>query len=214
MELKKYRSRFSLISSGKGSEEKQIFLVATIESDEVFYYSGYRIHPDNFVKEKVKLKDSTIYVQQVKNNTFNKAGDRASKINSRLKALEGASLRIFQQNYEGRDIEFSKDEFKILLQKDLGEFVGEETLKPTLSFFEEYERYKNNSIVSDGRRRHYVADINRLKEYETTQKVKISFMNLNIENYKNYISDSRSTNTVVTILKRLKAFYNYCHLEL
>lgn len=211
MKINKYRSRFSLISSGKGSEEKQIFLVATIEGIEVFYYSGYRVHPDNFVKEKIVLKSATIYVQQVKNNTFNKAGDSASTINSRLKNLETASLRIYEKNYKDREIDISKDEFRKLLQCELGEGSPFEISKPNeITFFDAYEKYIIESNVSESRKKLYKVDFKRLKAYELTLKKKITFDNLDIEHYKKYISKDRSSNTVVVGMKRIKAFYNFC----
>lgn len=215
MIIDKYKTRFSLISSGKNSEEKQIFLVTTIEGNEVFYYSGYRVHPDNFIKETVKRSSGTIYIQQVKNNTFNKAGDPASTINARLKELENASLLIFEQYYKGRDIEFSKDEFKIRLQRHLGEYIELETddSLEDLGFFDIYTKYKDEAKVSDSRRRQYATDINKLREYEQSEKETLTFENFDILDYKKFLSKGRSLNTQVTIMKRLKAFFNYCESE-
>lgn len=211
MEIKKYKTRFSLISSGKNSEEKQLFLVATIESVEVFYYSGYRVSPKNFIK---KSKDN--YIEQIKKNTFNKDGDTSSTINARIRELENASLLVFEQNFKGRNIEFSKDEFKRLLQTQLNEYegIGEESSDNSpIPFFEAYEKFKDESNVSDGRRRHYIADITRLREYEKKKKNPLTFENLNILDYNKHISKGRASNTVVTIMKRLKGFYNYCKME-
>lgn len=211
MKANKYRSRFSLISSGKGSEEKQIFLVATIEGTEVFYYSGYRIHPENFVKQKVTLKNSTIYVQQVKNNAFNKAGDSASIINARLKELDNASFRVYERNYKDKGIEVSKDEYRKLLQIELGEWPSEgANVNSSIGFFEAYDKYLQESNVSEGRKKLYKVDINKLKTYELTLKNNISFDNFDIDSYKKYISKDRASNTVVVGMKRIKAFYNFC----
>lgn len=212
MKINKYRSRFSLISSGKGSEEKQIFIVITINGIEIFYYSGYRIHPDNFVKEKVVLKNSTVFIQQVKNNTFNKAGDRASSINARLKELDSASLRVYERNYKDKDIEISKDEYRNLLQLELGEgesYTTESTNTP-IGFFEAYDKYIKESNSSFERKKLYKVDQKRLRTYELTLKNKITFDNLDIDHYKKYISNGRASNTVVVSMKRLKAFYNFC----
>lgn len=211
MEIKKYSVRFNLISSTKDKDEKQIFLIVTIEGQKFYYYSGHRVSPDNFIK--VKTKDFISW--QVKKNTFNNIGTPASTINSRIRELENAALIVFEQNYKGRDITFSKEEFKKLLQIQLGEYEKTENLHTEipLIFFEVYEKFKIESKVSEGRRRHYVADINRLKEYEKTKKHKLTFDNLSILDYKKYISEGRSSNTVVTIMKRLKGFYNYCKME-
>lgn len=148
--------------------------MATIESVEVFYYSGYRVSPKNFIK---KSKDNNI--EQIKKNTFNKDGDPSSSINARIRELENTSLIVYEQNFKGRDIEFSKEEFKKLLQIQLNEYEGtneESKENSPILFFEAYEKFKDESKVSDGRRRHYVADINRLREYEKKKKNPLTFI--------------------------------------
>lgn len=211
MEIKKYIARFNLISSAKDKDEKQIFLIVTIEGEKVFYYSGHRVNPTNFIK--VKIND--VISWQIKKNTFNNSGEPASTINARIRELENAALVVFEQNFKGRDIEFSKGEYKKQLQIYLNEFNNSDEKKDSLSlsFFEAYEKYKNESNVSDGRRRHYAADINRLKEYEKKKKTPLSFDNLNILDYNKHISKDRASNTVVSIMKRLKGFLNYCKTE-
>lgn len=209
----KYRTRFSLIKSGKDSEERQIFLVSTIEGNEVFYYSGYRVHPDNFIKEKVVLTNATVYVQQVKKNTFNKAGESASQINARLKELENASLVVFEREYKGQEIEFDKEHFKICLQKELFEYVEEPTEEEEVSdvdFFECFEKFIYYPGISENVTRTRKSDKNRLKEYESTLKYPITFKNFNVQHYTKYVKEGRATNTVVSIMKRLRAFFNLC----
>lgn len=206
--------RFSLISSGKNSEEKQIFMVCTVQKKEVFYYSGYRVFPDNFIKEVIVRNRSKVYIQQVKENTYNKNKDSASKINTRLRKLENIAIVVFEKNFKYND-DFSKEEFKKLLQIELGEYDTPTDINRELSFFDYYIKYKNESIVSDNRRRHYSSDINKLKEYQETLKVPITFDNFNVIAYKKYLEEGgRKTNTVVSIMKRLKAFFNYCKNEL
>lgn len=211
MEITKYLARFNLISSSKDKDEKQIFLIVTIDGVKNYYYSGHRVKPDNFIK----IKDKDTLIWQIKKNTFNKAGESASAINARIREMENAALIVFEQNFKGRDIEFKKEDFKRLLQIQLNEYNEPEVSINTssLSLFEAYEKYKNEAHVSDGRRRHYVADINRLQEYAKTKKNVISFDNFDILDYKRYVEKERATNTLVSIMKRLKAFFNYCKME-
>lgn len=210
----KIKIRFSLISSGKQSEEKQIFLVCTIDGKEIFFYSGYRIYPNNFIKEKTELSGETIFIQQAKKNTFNKSGDPASRINKRLSQITLAAQTIFDRHYKNQDVEIDKDVYKKYLQIELGEYKEDVSLNNNLSFFEAYLKYKSESNVSDNRRRHYSSDINRLKNYQESIKNKITFNNFDVIHYKNYISKDKTTNTIVSIMKRLKAFFNYCTDEL
>lgn len=211
MEISKCLIRFNIISSSKDKDEKQIFLIVTIEGIKNYYYTGHRVEPKNFIK----IKDKGVLLWQVKKNTFNKAGEPASTINARIRELENAALIVFEQNFKGRDIKFSKDEFKKLLQIHLNEYENLENSRENspIPFFEAYEKFKDESKVSDGRRRHYVADINRLKDYEKKKKHTLTFENLNILDYNKHISKGRASNTIVTIMKRLKGFYNYCKME-
>lgn len=211
----KIKIRFSLISSGKQSEEKQIFLVCTIDGIEIFFYSGFRIYPKNFIKEKTDLSGQTIYIQQAKKNTFNKSGEPASRINKRLNELSLAAQVIFERYYQNQDVKIEKDTFKRYLLIELGEYKSPIDVSKKLSLFDYYIKYKNESIVSDNRRRHYSSDINKLKEYQETLKAPITFDNFNVIAYKKYLEEGgRKTNTVVSIMKRLKAFFNYCKNEL
>lgn len=211
----KIKIRFSLISSGKQSEEKQIFLVCTIDGIEIFFYSGFRIYPKNFIKEKTDLSGQTIYIQQAKKNTFNKSGEPASRINKRLNELSLAAQVIFERYYQNQDVKIEKDIFKRYLLIELGEYKSPIDVNKKLSLFDYYIKYKNESIVSDNRRRHYSSDINKLKEYQETLKAPITFDNFNVIAYKKYLEEGgRKTNTVVSIMKRLKAFFNYCKNEL
>jgi hypothetical protein len=47
MEISKYLIRFNLISSSKDNDEKQIFLIVTIDGIKIYYYTGHRIDPKN-----------------------------------------------------------------------------------------------------------------------------------------------------------------------
>ena len=195
----KIKIRFSLISSGKQSEEKQIFLVCTIDGIEIFFYSGFRIYPKNFIKEKTDLSGQTIYIQQAKKNTFNKSGEPASRINKRLNELSLAAQVIFERYYQNQDVKIEKDTFKRYLLIELGEYKSPIDVNKKLSLFDYYIKYKNESIVSDNRRRHYSSDINKLKEYQETLKAPITFDNFNVIAYKKYLEEGgRKTNTVVS----------------
>jgi integrase len=208
--MRKFRisTRFSLISSGKNSDEKQIHLVCTIAGCEIFYYSGYRVPPKNFIRETVSIGSSTVRIQQVRKNTFNKAGDPAGRINMRLRELENAVQRVFERSYNGRSPEdFSKESFKTSLKIELGEL---DTVKesPPKSFFEAYEEYRSAANVSEGRRGNIKTDIKRLRTYAATLKYELSESTLDLLDYKKYIRKTLSENTVVSVMKRLKDFFS------
>ena len=208
MNISKFRTRFSLISSGKDREEKQIHLICTIDGNEVFYYSGYRVFPKNFIKGKSEIGGSAIYIQEVKKNTFNKAGDPSSRINTRLKELEIASQSVFDRCFNGQPYEvFSKEEFKRLLRIELGEEIEEKPVE--VIFFDVYEMYQKTAKLSDERLKHIKSDIKKLRGYEETLKNKLNERNLDPVKYKKYLLLTLSENSVVSILSRLRAFFNY-----
>lgn len=206
MEIKKYKTRFSLISSGKNSEEKQIFLVATIEGIEVFYYSGYRVSPPNFIK---KSKEN--YIEQIKKNTFNKDGDSSSTINARIRELENASLKVFEQSFKGRDIEFDKDEFKKLLQIALGEYAlpisnDEDATTNLITLHSKYIEF----LKAKGTyHRHHQADNNKLTKYSAHIKEALDLNTIDILRYTKFLSKSLSNNSLVTNMKRVRTFFSW-----
>lgn len=214
MLINKFKIRFSLISSGKDSEEKQIFLVCTIQGNEVFYYSGFRIYPKNFIKEKTEIGGDTIYIQQAKKGTYNKSGEPAQRINNRIKSLEIAAQTVYERSYQNKEIEsFSKNEFKKLLQIELNEYDGDLEEK-NYTIIEAYEKYYAETNVSYNRKKHFKSDKERLKRYINGKN--IDFSSFNVVDYRKYITSNfvLSENTVVTIMKRLKTFFNYCRHEL
>lgn len=207
----KIKIRFSLISSGKQSDEKQIFLVYTIDGIENFYYSGYRIYPKNFIKEKTELSGETVYIQQAKKNTFNKSGDSSTRINNRLKKLALAVQTVFDRYYKDQDLPIDKKELKKYLQIELGEYK-EDIEFPKLSILEAYDKYYIESNVSDSRKKQYKSDRKRIANYIDENNCKINFDNFDVLKFRNFlISKSNiSENTLVIISKRIKAFFNYC----
>lgn len=207
MQKNKFRLRFSLISSGKNNDEKQIFLVCTIESKEVFYYSGYRVAANNFIK----TKSENGFIHEVRKNTYNKARDPYSRINTRLKTLEAAAQLVYDKYYQDIDIDDStKGNFKKHLQLELGEYEGTKEIK--LSILDAYDKYYNESDVSDSRKKQYKSDKKRIKGYIDSQSNKIDFDNFNVIKFRNYLlsQSTISENTLVIISKRIKAFFNYC----
>ncbi|MDR2919724.1 MAG: site-specific integrase [Tannerella sp.] len=213
MQRYKFRTRFSLISSGKNSEEKQIHLVCTLDGNEVFYYSKFRVHPDNFIKETVKLQNSTVRVQQVKKNTFNKAGEPAGRINARLRELENAAQTVYEKHYSSQTGKlFDKDEFRQLLQIELNE--DSISIPAGKELFDIYEEYIRLAKVTENRKRHYRSDLKRLREYAKRKNITLTEKNFDPVEYKSFLRDLVSENTAVCILKRIRAFFNFAKNEI
>jgi site-specific recombinase XerD len=207
----KFLTRFSLISSGKKGDEKQIHLVVTVGGQEVFYYSGYRIHPANFLKETIRIGGNVVHVQQAKKNTYNKAGVPASRINTRLRELEMAAERVYNEHYAGRELQFiSKVEFKERLLVCLGERLPVKAAAPSKTFFELYWEYHKTAEVSKGYRRGVKSDIERMERYASLLPYKLDECSFDIEHYKQYLfSGGRKINTVVTIFYRFSTFLKH-----
>jgi len=227
----KFRTRFSLLTSRKDSNtgEQQLYLVSTINKNEVFYYSDHRVHPKNFQKKKFDLKGGVSYLYFIAQNTYNKAGTPASLINRRMEQLKNAANSVYEKYYKDREEIFTKEQFIKYLKEELGEVEELPTIKEikkekkeiiTYDIFEYYDKYIEDRKVSDGRKRHYRCDAKRLLQYSLTLDKKLTFENLDIYNYtdwllntdipKKVIPQKRSMNTVVSIMKRLRAYLNYC----
>ena len=210
LKMTKLRAGFRLISPGKNSIEKQIYLVCTHKGTEIFYYSGYRVDENNFINKKVKEDGTTISIQQVKAGTINSFGINASRINKRLRELTAAAYSVFDREFSGSNLKlFSKESFKHSLQEELGELPVKPVEQPERAFFELYEDYMQSTNVCEARRRHIKSDIKRLKEYSETLKYDLNEKTININHYKLYIKRSMSDNSAIGVLKRLRAFFNH-----
>ncbi|TFD97479.1 hypothetical protein E2605_07375 [Dysgonomonas capnocytophagoides] len=210
MELKKYNARFNLISSAKDKDEKQIFLIATIEGIKVYYYIGHRVKPENFVK----IKDQDTLSWQVRKNTFNKIGEPASTINSRIRELENAAQIVFEQSFKGRDIPFSKDDFKKYLQIALGEY--EEAKIPEAISERNIVKLHDLFIVKlkeQGKYyRYHQADNNKLVKF-TSEYHQSNPETIDIIKYYKFLLDGRTLNTSITLMKRVRRFFNWMQKE-
>lgn len=98
-----------------------------------------------------------------------------------------------------------------MTQKELGEYIDQPTIGETDSdFFECFDKFIHYLGISPNVTRTRKSDKNRLKEYEATLKHPITFDNFNVQHYTKYVKKDRATNTVVSIMKRLRTFFNLC----
>jgi len=211
--IQKFRTRFSLIQSGKNSEEKQIHIVCTVNKIEIFYYIGYRVNPANFIKSK-SSKESITY-QHVKKNTFNKTGDAATRINTKMKQVEIAAQNVYDKYFKNCPLDtFSKDNFKKQLQIELGE-ISEENLydKECTDIFDLYDKYIESRKKVNKYNRHFQSDKNKLQKYSDEINYELTTLSIDLNDYKIFLNKSRTNNTVVTIMKRLRTFYNWLKSE-
>ncbi len=251
----KFKVRFSLIKNSKKdltSGESQLYMVVCMNGERTSYYSDYRVHPKNFEKKKVEIGGSSSWIYKVKQNTFNTSGTPSSIINRRIETLQNAAIVVFEKYYSGgRENSFIAEDFKNYIAEELGEVkIKEEKAKDFITvntetanaveheMFFYYQLYKDEKKVSDGRKRHYQSDINRLELYQgyllnklqeeaikngkDHRNITVNFTveNFNIYDYTKWLFESdmprrvtsqkRCINTVVSIMKRLQAFYNYC----
>jgi len=110
-----------------------------------------------------------------------------------------------------------KTKSKAISRVDIIRYMNGE--KPTLdeeiidenSIFFWYNKYIRETPVSKNRKLHYKGDMKKLKEYKDTLNYPLNFNNIDLMHYYTYLDDgSRKINTLISIMKRLKAFFNYC----
>lgn len=162
----------------------------------------------------MKIKDQDTLSWQVRKNTFNKIGEPASTINSRIRELENAAQIVFEQNFKGRDIPFSKDDLKKYLQIALGEY--EEVKIPEAISERNIVKLHNLFIVKlkeQGKYyRYHQADNNKLVKFTSEHHESNPETLDNIIYYK-FLLDGRTLNTSITLMKRVRRFFNWMQKE-
>jgi len=195
---------------------------------ELLKLAAYKVYEDYFKgDEKSFNRDSFIKYLQIELGEYNepKANENNGLIVDKsigsdllkIKSVENINL-----NLANIEIFLSKDEEDRLknpqVEKKDKELKYLELIKEDLNdatnIFFWYHQYAAKMKVSDNRRRHYHADIARLKVYSNTLTEPLSFDNIDLEDYFDYLDDGkRVINTRVSIMKRLRAFFRHCRLK-
>ena len=184
-----------------------LFADIRFQGTRMFYYTGYRIDNENFDREKQTVKMN-------KSGYENKRKVSYSEINRRLKNIE-AALQLY---FNGVN-EASKEELKNVLDE-----ISKKRKKKTTDFnapddfFKMAEYYLRSVKVSDARKRQIKSMINRWHDYQDAKKIKITFDTLSTEVIRDFEKSlrngNRGNNTISTIMKIGRAFFNFAYREL
>ena len=170
----------------------------------IFYFTGYRI-------DETKFNPDT---QEVNKNCIGSEGKKKVQyniINKRLKAIK-ANLELYFQSVDTT----TKDQVISLLDSVCLKYVKPEESKEDNSFFAMFQMYIDIN-VSDGKKRNVKSVMKHWKDFDST----ITFESITVEKLRAFQTwleeDSthpRGRNTVHSMLKTSRAFWNWAKIEL
>lgn len=172
-----------------------------------FYYTGYRVDLAYFDEKK----------QEVKKNKPGFEGKREvsySDINRRLKNIEA----VLQLHFD-KVSSTNNRELKYILDKTINKSQSlEKPVTDPSNFSVLAEKYILTAKVGDARRKQLKSMINRWKDYEERKNIKLSFRDISVDKLREFEemlkSEERGINTVSTIMKKARAFFNFAYNEL
>ncbi len=193
MKYSKAIVKYNLKSYKDQNIKTQIFLIFSFDGNRLRYYTGKRIEPKNWNKERQRAKSSyssAITLNQFLNTTANFLEDTYNEYK-----IIGKRITI--------DI----------LKKSLDKRFNSKGKNDLLERFDEYlESSANDKALSTIRKNR--TTLSKLKEYSQKKHCKITFDSIDLnfdENFKDFlINDLKLTNnTVLKHYKTLKAFLNW-----
>jgi len=185
----------------------------------MFYFTGYRIDIDNFDTD----------TQQAKKNTTGREGSRPVQyniINKRLTAIR-ATLDLHFANIDTT----TKDEVKTLLNKVCSKSEKKAGQPDDLSFFGMFDKYINEKVSAASKKK-IRSVLNHWRRYAEKRKYQITFDFVTVkilrdfEKYlrsesmrpkgagKQLIKSPKGDNTIHSLMKGTRAFWNYAKEEL
>lgn len=196
------------------------------------YFTGYRIDAEKWIESTI---DSTsgeiIKVQKVRKNTVNKDGIQYNIINKYLDSLKNNIEDIYIKA-KSNDIQIDNKYLCDMLTRELKEDT-KITASSSNVFWNKWEEYIQTHDVSELRRKHLKSTRNHFLRFTEYSKRNISFESLTpklLTDFEKYLYEDgyddekykdlsykhkpkpKSQNTICGILKRFRAFLNWCKL--
>ncbi|MCX6231033.1 MAG: phage integrase SAM-like domain-containing protein [Bacteroidetes bacterium] len=205
----KYNIKFILEKRQKNGEliiiDVPIIAQITYNSKRIFYFTGYRVDYLKFDFNK----------QQVKRNTLAKHGANVVQynvINNVLTQIKSKVIDIFNNISLPPEKEFIIKELDIVCGKII---KLEPVVDSEKDIFFYYENYIKNVKVVKGRLNGIKSTKNHLYRFSIDRDITLTFDNITAEilkDFESYLRDDvvkKGDNTINSIMKRIKAFWNY-----
>lgn len=201
--------RFNLREASSESETA-IHLIVRWNRNKLVFPTGLEIKPKFW--ETDKEKDNFQRAKRIKQfPTY-------PEFNTRLDNIESIAKNAFRRYVNDKNHEPTVEVFRGILNRDLNKKVSAEL--DLFGFIEQYiEEAKIKTNAHTGRTfskntiKLYKNSFNHLKDYSTAQRKKLSFENIDLDFYQDFIeyltlTKRLATNTIGGIIKDLKTFLN------
>lgn len=164
------------------------------------YYTGYRIDSSKWDKDK----------QEIKKNNLDENALTSSDINREL-----AKLKVYASTIYGRYKALEKTLTIQLFREELKKLDGNKKSNAAKTedngikrYFEDYKRLMEAKI-SVGRMKQMKVTFKHFTDFLGKDVVLNSITRETIEKFESYLLDDKGKNTVISNLKRLRAFFRY-----
>lgn len=177
-----------------------VMLSVSYSGKRMIYYTGKRCNATQWDIPTCRLKRNQVAPNKQTSTAFN----------ADIKEIEVAVNDIFKV-YDVAKVIPSLDQLRQDIKKKLSK-VEVTRARDQVDFFEMYEQYVRDVPLSPGRKKHLKTTMNKIKGFNKNT----TFNNLNVQyltDFQNYLIDTCkiSKNTIVSELKRLRAFYGYAN---
>jgi len=174
-----------------------VMLSVTYSKQRMFYYTGLRCR----IGIDSKNSQWDIDKSQLKKNQITPDGLSSQKLNDELNKITVAVADLFT-GYDFTNITPTTEKLREDLKRKLGKKIkaieGED-------FFSRFDQYIIGSGLSDNRKRTLQSIVKKIKAYKSD----IAFENINLPDFKNYLSENLSRNTTALYLNAFKTFIKY-----
>ena len=177
-----------------------VMLSVSYSGKRMIYYTGKRCNVTQWEKPKSRLKRNQVAPNKQTSREFNADLDEISVVVNDLFKFYDVSKAIPMPDQLRQDIKKKLSKVEITRTPD------------KFNFFKMYEQYVRDVPLSPGRKIHLTTTLNKIKAFDQNT----TFNSLNVQyltDFQNYLIDTCkiSKNTIISELKRLRAFYGYAN---
>lgn len=185
---------FIRVSTKKTEFANIRFRLSDGRGKQLFYKSDIKVRPEQWEPKKEMIKPKIVINSQERDHFNNEVAEMKKRI-----------LRLYNQEPDKSNL--STEWLDIAIDRDLnpGNYKAVE-----VGFFDFYQKYIDDSLLSEGRKKHLGTTLNKLKAFDPNTTFEAVDCQYLTDFQKYLLTDcDLSKNTATSEMRRLRAFMNY-----